>query len=135
MSIFRKGRKAIGHIGETKLPCTIEFTLLKVKVSAKRSLTLRPRISRDSKQAAQMDTFEVEVQDYAKVVTTSSLTTSFNVTMFIKHNAPVEKQCKVDLMIVDNNGAGSTVVASLDLNVEDHFGAAFTQRTYRMMQT
>ena len=76
-----------------------------------------------------METFEVPAQDYARVITTSmvSLKTSIQVTIFIKHNAPVEKQCKFELIVVDEEGTDNIVAASLEFNVEDHFGAAYAQ--------
>ena len=51
------------------------------------------------------------------------------------HNAPLEKQCKVDFMVVDSEGLEKSVVASLEFNVEDHLGADYAERTYRATQT
>ena len=127
--------KAQQHISQNKLPCIVQFKLLKIKVSAEKKISLRPRVTRGDKQASQLDTFEIEPQQCAKVFSYSTLQTSFDITIFVLHNAPLEKQCKVDFMVVDSEGLEKSVVASLEFNVEDHLGADYAERTYRATQT
>ena len=53
------------------------------------------------------------------------LKTSVQCTMFVKHNIPMDKICKLDLIIVGEDGKDKDVVASLELDVKDHFGQSY----------
>lgn len=47
----------------------------------------------------------------------------------------MEKQCKIDLVVVDSTGKGETVVANLDFNAAMHVGQDYAEFTYEMTPT
>jgi len=54
---------------------------------------------------------------------------------FVKNGIPDQKTAKIAFYVTDERGKGNFLVASLELNLSLHFGAAFEDGSYDLSPT
>ena len=83
------------HLTETKIPCTVNFQLLRVKASSSKMLYIMPQIKRGKQDAIKLRSFQVQPSTNKKVTELGSLNLAadFEISLFMKKDEAMPKTC------------------------------------------
>ncbi len=127
MSFFSKLSKAL----KATVKLNVSIAVQAVTLSCDDLVYFMPQIQRGEQGATDLRCFGIKAQEMkSSRVGGESCRTEVQSKIYIDGGAPIPKTCQIRFIMTNNQGVGDTVVAEKEINLENHFGAEFSEQVY-----